>query len=223
MVPFAMGIELPRARSLATLLALGIGLGLLGSWLIGSIIVSWWKNLPAGAAVAPAVDVTLATPDGLFLAAIFWPGLLDNSPAVLVLHGLGDARQAVAANPNWLANKGFAAMAINFCGHGQSSGAPHSFGLTESIDAQTAFDWHKKRQQGAPVGVIGISLGGARAFWARAGRFPPTRSFSRPFIPISGARFGTGSPPFSPRLSPGPWNLCSVTNRGCVSASGPTV
>jgi alpha-beta hydrolase superfamily lysophospholipase len=141
-------------------------------WLIGSIVVRWRKTLAACPAVPPAEDLTLATPDGLYLAATFWPGVQVNSPAVLLLHGLGDARQAVAANAAWLASKGFAALAIDFRGHGQSSPAPHSFGLTESIDARTALDWLKTRQQGAPVGVIGVSLGGAASLLGASGPLP---------------------------------------------------
>ncbi len=129
-----------------------------------------WRKYPAfSAAVAPASDFTLSTQDGLFLAATFWPGAKPNTPGVLLMHGLGDSRQAVAANADWFAKQGFAVLTIDFRGHGQSSPAPHSFGLNESIDAQTAFEWLKSRQQGAPVGVIGISLGGAASLLGENG------------------------------------------------------
>jgi alpha-beta hydrolase superfamily lysophospholipase len=157
--------------SIATLLGC-VGLAPLAAWLVGSLMVRWKKSLSAPSAAPPAEDFRLATPDGLAIAATYWPGWRQNSPAVLLLHGLGDARQAVAANAEWLANKGFAALAIDFRGHGQSSRAPHAFGLTESIDARTGFDWLKIRQQGAPIGVIGISLGGAASLLGANGPLP---------------------------------------------------
>ena len=39
-------------------------------------------------------------------------------------------------------------------------------------DARAGFDWLKKRQQGAPVGVIGISLGGAASLIGDDGPLP---------------------------------------------------
>ncbi|WP_296714917.1 alpha/beta fold hydrolase [Rhodoblastus sp.] len=158
-----------QVMAIISLPVLGVGLGLAVFWLIGSFMVSWRKYPAFSAAVAPASDFMLSTPDGLSVAATFWPGAKLNSPGILLMHGLGDTRQAVAANADWLAKQGFAVMTIDLRGHGQSSRAPHSFGLNESIDAQTAFDWLKRRQQGAPVGVIGISLGGAASLLGTSG------------------------------------------------------
>ena len=98
---------------------------------------------------------------GLSLAATYWPGRRANSPAVLLLHGNGSSRKSTAPNAAWLASLGFATLTIDFRGHGQSSGASHSFGLYEARDARAAFEWLKRTQNGAPVAIIGNSLGGA--------------------------------------------------------------
>ena len=160
---------MPQLTTILALPVLGAGLGLAASWLIGSFMVRWRKYPAVSTAAPPARDFTLTTPDGLSLAATYWPGARPDSPAILLMHGLGDTRQALAANADWFAKQGFAVLTIDLRGHGQSSRAPHSFGLTESIDAQTAFDWLKRRQHGAAVGVIGISLGGAASLLGEGG------------------------------------------------------
>ncbi len=159
-------------KTILAVLVLCLGLGLLYSWHVGTEMIWRRKEAKFVAASAPASDFMLSTPDGKSLGATYWPGKNPNSPGVLLLHGLGDSRQAVAANANWLAQQGYAVLTIDFRGHGQSSDAPHSFGLDESIDARAAFDWLKISQQGAPVGVIGVSLGGAAALLGKNGPLP---------------------------------------------------
>src|SRR4051794_21489129 len=142
------------------------GLGI--SWGLGSLMVR-----PSPSAVPdarpPARDLVITTGDGLALAATYWPGRRADSPAVLLLHGNGASRAAVADNAAWLASQGYGALAIDFRGHGESPAASHSFGLYESRDAGAAFAWLKHRQHNAPVAVIGISLGGAASLLGEHG------------------------------------------------------
>jgi alpha-beta hydrolase superfamily lysophospholipase len=114
----------------------------------------------------------LRSADGLTLAATYWPGRRPNSPGVLLLHGMFDSRKGLAEKANWLSGQGFAVLAIDFRGHGKSDPATLSFGLYEARDARAAFDWLKTQQQGAPVGVLGISLGGAAALLGPGGPLP---------------------------------------------------
>jgi fermentation-respiration switch protein FrsA (DUF1100 family) len=120
----------------------------------------------------PAVDLRLRSRDGLILAATYRPGRRPNSPGVLLLHGNGASRAAMADNAAWLAGRGYAVLAIDFRGHGQSASAPHSFGLYEGRDAAAAFDWLRRQQRNAPVAVIGASLGGAAALLGEKGPLP---------------------------------------------------
>jgi len=124
------------------------------------------------AAKAPVRDFRITSKDGLSLAATYWPGFRPNSPGVLLLHGNGASRGAMAPNAAWLASKGFAALTIDFRGHGQSDQAPHSFGLNEALDAQAAFEWLKQAQADAPLAVVGISLGGAASLLGADGPLP---------------------------------------------------
>jgi len=123
-------------------------------------------------AAAPAEDVVLRTSDRLSIAATYTPGRSDRSPGVLLLHGVGASRVSTAANADWLASLGYATLAIDFRGHGQSDIAPRTFGISEALDARAAFDWLKHRQQGAPVAVIGMSLGGAASLIGDEGPLP---------------------------------------------------
>ena len=63
-------------------------------------------------------------------------------------------------------------LAVDLRGHGGSASAHHSFGWTESEDVHAAFHWLKRRQHEAPVGVLGISMGGAAAVVGRSGPVP---------------------------------------------------
>lgn len=151
--------------------ALSISGGLAASWMLGSLMV---RPSPSSVPPAspPARDFTIRTGDGLVLAATYRPGRGQGSPAVLMLHGNGASRAASAGNAAWLADRGYAVLAIDFRGHGRSSAAAHSFGLFESRDAEAAFAWLKHRQHGAPVAVLGISLGGAAALLGERGPLP---------------------------------------------------
>lgn len=143
-----------------------LGLGV--SWLAGSIMVAGYHSR-VEAAVLPSRDFRLVTRDGVGIAATFTPGRATRSPAVLLLHGVGASREETARNAAWLASLGYATLTIDFRGHGQSDIAARTFGLDEASDAQVAFDWLRHRQGGAPVAVIGISLGGAASLLGKDG------------------------------------------------------
>jgi uncharacterized protein len=151
----------------ATLLVLVAGL-LVISWLIGSLLVRSTHSAVEPAR-APAKDLTIVTADGLSLAATFRPGRRVDAPAVLLLHGNGASREQTADNAAWLAERGYATLTIDFRGHGQSSASSHSFGWNESKDVRSAFAWLKEKEHGAPVALIGISMGGASALLGENG------------------------------------------------------
>lgn len=160
-----------RFRRWSFLFAVLIVVGLAISWLLGSAMT---RPSPSHVppAMAPATDIHLRTADGLIIAATWWPGARPDAPAVLLLHGNGASRAAMAPAAAWVARQGYAALTIDFRGHGGSTPAQHSFGLDESRDAAAAFVWLKRRQHGAPVAVLGSSLGGAAALLGAHGPVP---------------------------------------------------
>ncbi len=160
------------ARKIA-LLCVGLALvgGLALSWLAGSMMVRGEPS-DVAATVFPARDVQIRGGDGLRLAGTYWPGRRPDSPAILLLHGVRSSRASMAPTASWLAARGYAALTIDFRGHGESQMAERSFGLREASDALAAFQWLKQRQKGAPIAVIGTSLGGAAALLGTSGPLP---------------------------------------------------
>lgn len=150
---------------------LGFVAGLALSWAAGSAMVRGVSS-PVPRAQGPARDLRIVTDDGLVLAATYWPGRRPESPAVLLLHGVRSSRASTAPTAAWLAGLGYAALTIDFRGHGESGMAQRSFGLREATDARSAYRWLKRRQRGARVAVIGNSLGGAAALLGPSGPLP---------------------------------------------------
>jgi pimeloyl-ACP methyl ester carboxylesterase len=132
------------------------------AWSAGSVMVQATPSA-VGRAALPAQDLRIASTDGVTLAATYWRGRTADAPAVLLLHGNGASRAMMADNAAWLAGQGYAALTIDFRGHGESSATVHSFGLRENADAAAALAWLRHRQAGAKVAVVGVSLGGAAA------------------------------------------------------------
>lgn len=117
-------------------------------------------------------NVSFRSTDGYVIAASYWAGHRSNSQAILLLHGNGASRATMANYGRWLNDMGYAVLAIDFRGHGESDQVRRSFGLFESREAQAAYDWLEAKQNGAPIGVIGISLGGAAALLGEQGPLP---------------------------------------------------
>lgn len=161
----------PLRRWLGVTLVATVILGLAISWRVGSAMTEGHpSDVPP--AKSPAQDLIIETDDHVSIAATFVPGRTDNSPAVLLLHARGGSRASTAKNASWLSGLGYATLTIDFRGHGQSTPRPRSFGLNESLDAQAAFQWLKRRQHDAAVAVIGSSLGGAASLIGNPGPLP---------------------------------------------------
>lgn len=144
-------------------------------WLIGSVGVRRARfsifrryQLPA----APGIDIFLHAADGILVAGTWWPGASDRSAGLVIVHGIGACRRSVAANAAWFAARGLSVLSIDLRGHGDSSRALHSFGWFEARDVHAAFHWLKRRQHGAPIAVLGVSMGGAAALIGSAGAVP---------------------------------------------------
>jgi len=148
-----------------------IAAGLTASWFVGSFMTRGRETF-VDPASSPSQDFDLESLDGITIAATFRPGRHSRSPSVLLLHGFRASRQATAANAMWLASLGYATLTIDLRGHGQSTIAPCTFGLREAMEVGTAFDWLRKRQENAPVCIVGISLGGAACLLGEAGPIP---------------------------------------------------
>jgi pimeloyl-ACP methyl ester carboxylesterase len=160
------GIRLALAAAALLLLLL-----LAASWWFGSMAAAGHASAVTPVP-APAQAVRLTARDGIAIVGTYWPGRKPDAPAVLLLHGVGASRNQTAPMAEALVAQGYAALAIDLRGHGESAITDHSYGLDEGLDARAAFGWLKTRQHGAKVAVIGISLGGAAALVGRDGAVP---------------------------------------------------
>jgi uncharacterized protein len=122
--------------------------------------------------------------NNLLLRGWFIPGVLPGRQltterAIIMVHGLHSNREALEAGlldlSAALARQGFAILAFDLRGHGQSAPAPLSMGYFEQQDVLGAVDFLRSGSLPYPelghpraIGGWGISLGGASVLLAAA-------------------------------------------------------
>ena len=146
-------------------------IGSAGVWGVGSLLTRT-TNRHVTVPEKPAQLVHIDSTDGVRLAGTYWPAADKGAPAILMLHGNGNNRGAMSGTASWLNTHGYAVLAIDFRGHGDSTPAGKSFGLFEAEDAEAALAWLRQRHPRARVGVIGFSLGGAASVLGDEGPLP---------------------------------------------------
>lgn len=102
----------------------------------------------------------------------------ERSPAVMLLHGVGDSRRQVDPAARLFAQRGYIALTFDFRGHGQSGGLFSGLGARELLDvARLRESWLPANTplDGDKVGAFGISLGGGAALRA-AGQGTPFKA-----------------------------------------------
>jgi pimeloyl-ACP methyl ester carboxylesterase len=157
----------PIAVALAvSLLILAAGAAGTGSLLTRPVT----DSVPAPA--PPGRVVHLAARDGVPVAGSYWPGARPDGPAVLLLHGVNNNRGRMQTQALWLNRLGYAVLAIDFRGHGESGAVSRSFGLHEARDAEAALAFLRANAPHRKVGLIGISQGGAAALLGDSGPLP---------------------------------------------------
>ncbi|MEZ5338255.1 MAG: alpha/beta fold hydrolase [bacterium] len=140
-----------------TITVLGLLLGLAGNAMAAA---------PKGAR-----ELTLTTTDGHSIAAWYWKPQKSGAPALILLHMLGSDKSAYSDMAAKLVAEGYAAIAIDLRGHGDSlfpdGGNPGFRALTESDfsgmlnDVKAAHEFLATQQDvdAERVGVIGASIG----------------------------------------------------------------
>jgi len=161
-------MSLRRIAKAALILA---AIVLAGAWIAGTLL-SWPHSSAVPAPAPPGRVVRLVASDGVPVAASYWPGARPDGPAVLLLHGINNSRDRMRAQALWLNRLGYAVLAIDFRGHGESGAAARSFGLNEARDAAAALAFLRRGAPARKVGLIGISLGGAAALLGDDGPLP---------------------------------------------------
>ncbi|MDQ3023823.1 MAG: alpha/beta fold hydrolase [bacterium] len=124
------------------------------------------QTVPAGAKL-----VSLTTTDGWRIAGHYWPPSGKQAPAVILLHQRGRDKTSWGALPKLLTKQGYAVLAIDLRGHGESK-APGGkrVAVSDLTDADfcamlgdvAAADKHLTAQSGVDkdrIGIIGASIG----------------------------------------------------------------
>ena len=85
---------------------------------------------------------------------------------IIVLHGIGSAKEVYFGFARWLAEQGFNVVVYDQRAHGKSGGQYCTFGFYEKDDVSKFVDIAVAKYPDLPVGIHGASLGGAVALQA---------------------------------------------------------
>jgi dienelactone hydrolase len=112
----------------------------------------------------PYEDVTLATEDGLDLAAWYVPS--ENGAAVIVFPGRGSR----VPQARMLVEEGYGVLMLDMRGQGESEGVPNPFGWDSpaDLDAAVAYLQDRPDVEDGRIGGIGFSVGGELLIHAAA-------------------------------------------------------
>jgi pimeloyl-ACP methyl ester carboxylesterase len=139
---------------------------------VGAVIVSGYVlSAPVQSKIgAPPRDLVAETvafpsPSGAILHGWLTRGARGQG-VVILMHPLRANRRAEIRRMRLLAQAGYATLAFDFQSHGESLGKHITFGRLESLDAEAAVGFARRRFPGERIGVIGQSLGGAAVLLA---------------------------------------------------------
>ena len=153
--------------------------------------------------------------DGVRLSA-WWFHHAEASASVIVAHGHGGNKESSL----WVAAElfpRFNVLLLDLRGHGQSGGERTSVGFLERLDILAAVRWLDAELGERPIGVLGISMGGATAILAagleerpRIAAVVADSPFARLRSPVLAAICGRGYPrAVSPVLA---WSVCTIAS-----------
>lgn len=145
------------------------------SLIAAGLIAAWFV---AGALVAPsprpigdpphelnATRFRLNSDSGSLISG--WHTQPNASHGVIVLlHGIRGSRLSMLDRARILHDVGYATVMIDFQAHGESPGDALTVGYREQHDVCAAVEYARRQHPGEPIGVIGVSLGGAAALLA---------------------------------------------------------
>jgi pimeloyl-ACP methyl ester carboxylesterase len=156
--------------------------------------------------------VRFSAPDGLGVSG-WWFESADANASVVVCHGYGGNKESNLWFASILCPR-FNVLLIDTRGHGESDGARTSIGYLERLDIVGAVAWTRDRVGPKPVGLLGMSMGGAAAVLAAAdcpevGAVVADSPFARLRTPVRLSICQRGYPKLlSPTLA---WAVCTTS------------
>ena len=179
LVALAFRIALRGQRRRVKLLAIPISLALLQWFVVPVMNAGVVVNVPRQGIPSPhslslpgARNVTFPARDGVRLAAWYVPG--RTSAAVIVLHGSHGTRADTTRHLRLLVRAGYAVLAMDARGHGDSAGQTNALGWQGADDIAGAVRFLRgtARVDRRHIAALGLSMGGEEALRAAAEGVP---------------------------------------------------
>ena len=149
------------ARTLAFVFAVLVCFVVAGSWIAGTQLVRPAPTIVSDQALdVPHEIVTFLSSSGSEIHGWFLPGFKGRA-GVILMHGVRANRLSMISRARFLNHTGLSVLLFDFQAHGESPGQAITFGHREAQDAQAAVRFMRTRLPNEPLGVFGISLGGA--------------------------------------------------------------
>src|ERR1043166_5837206 len=157
---------MPNHKIVALAIAASLGSAVAASYVVGSELS---RPAPASVGLPPDelhVDaITFSSESGSTIHG--WLSPAAGHPAsVLLLPGVRSNRRSMLGRALMLHSAGYSTLLIDFQATGESPGESITFGWRERLDVVAAVEFLKRRQPEQPIGIIGISLGGAATLLA---------------------------------------------------------
>jgi len=163
-------------RRLVQVLAIPLLLFVVFQWVIvPAFQAAYGTNTPRPAdppastlGIPGARDVSFPASDGVRLVGWYVPG--KNGAAVILLHGSHVSRASTLPHLRMLAQAGYAVLAYDARGHGQSDGQTSTLGWTEDADIAGAITFlrHQPGVDPERIAALGLSMGAMDALRAAA-------------------------------------------------------
>jgi uncharacterized protein len=108
--------------------------------------------------------VSIQTADSLTLKGVYLhaPGTQPRAVFIL-LHGIGSCKESQLERAERLSQMGFDCLVPDLRAHGSSDGEFCTFGFYEKYDTRAWVDFLQQKNPILPIGIWGVSLGGAIA------------------------------------------------------------
>ena len=158
--------KLPFLRIAAIVIACMVLVVLAATWFMaGALIVPTPRMIGDAPSDLQATSFVVESDSGSSIHGWHTQGQRDKGVIVL-LHGIRASRLAMVERARWLGGLGYSTVLIDLQAHGESPGEHITVGYLERHDVRAAVAFARREHPHEPIGIIGVSLGGASALLA---------------------------------------------------------
>ncbi len=155
------GHEVLRNLTVVVIVALTISVSAVV--VVGAKLVApGMHNVGAPPDMLSAQTIQIPRPDAEPIAGWFVVGKPEVG-GMLLLHSVRSNRREMVERAQFINSAGYSVLLIDMQGHGETPGTHITFGYRESRDVRDAIRYLRERAPESPIGILGVSLGGAAA------------------------------------------------------------